>query len=90
MSIAHVAGLNLEALHTGKLHYQGVEVLCLYLAVFVVLDIKHAALRLLGSAATRTTGGDFGVSNNVPDCKLSGLRLASRRASEHKNTQKQT
>jgi len=78
VSIAHIAGFNLETLHTGKLHYQGIEVLCLYLAVFVVLDIKHTALRLFGSAATRTTSGDFGIGNDVTDCKLSGLRLASR------------
>jgi len=78
VSIAHIAGFNLEALHAGKLHYQGVEVLCLYLAVFVVLDIKHAALGLLGSTATRTTCGNFGVGDDIANGKLSGLRLASR------------
>ena len=78
VSIAHVAGFNLEALHAGKLHYQGIEVLCLYLAVFVVLDIKHASLGLFGSAATRTTGGNLGISNDITDGELSGLRFASR------------
>ena len=78
VGIAHVARFNLEALHTGKLHYQGVEVLCFYLAVFIVLNIKHAALGLLGSPATRTTRGNFRIGDNIANGELSGLRLASR------------